>query len=946
MRNLRKVVALVLAFTLVLSMGSVSFAAEKTAAEKAETLGVLMGEGSGVTADYLAKTPSRLQAAIISLRLRGLEADAKAYEGTEKFADQDDILWAEGKNIAAYLKANPELGWVGTGDDMLKPNEPISAQAYVKVMLEALGYMQGTDFEWADVFTFAASKGLKGLTAETKMTNDALATGSVEALAATNKAGKVLIDKLVADGAIDKAKAEEAGLVAVNQDFAFVSAESFGLRAIKVTFTGAVDKVTSIDSEDAKGSVTAVVVEDTVVFKFSETQDQNKEVKIKFDVKGKDGIEIKDKEIKVVVADKEDPELVSVVAENAKTIKVTYNEPVNYVDGVSKVFDKVKIDDAKLVGQADLSDDMTTITYTLQTKLAANSYTFTMEAVKDFAGFQAPSESKTITVVADDAAPVLVEVKVVDKNNIKLVFDENVKSIGDVKINGKKATVTTPDGKSKEVKVALPEALDAADAFVAVKGTYTNVKDVVENASTKDKEIEFSFKAPSDQTGPTATVEPKTVDGKTTLKIKFSEKVMHKSGVSITNATISSIIKVEKIVADGDDKDVTASVSAIKYISSDEYYRVEFKSDLDVSDAIDLKVTLKSEIIDGSVIGNKFAETSYTIKTPDNKRPTIEGNVTIVGENKIRVAFSEAMDVASLQDLGNFIYTTGSTINTLSVITDAKAEVASNGKSVDLTIPTMKGVTSASVALGSLRVLNVKDVAGKLLDTNDYNDLKTIQGPAAFTQTNVTFTAVAVDTIEMVSDRVIKVVDVNEFKVIEESGVNKTRYITNATLSSDGKKVTLKLNKDLETDLTTAAASTVAVKVAVVGDDTVDIYGAKLNVTGSGIVASRNTIDKIAPTVKAEVSGSGIKLTFSEAITTGSNTLMDDVVVAKGSSNVTLTMGSGTTAGTINTVTAGKVYFINLDAKKEHTVQVFSRYIKDASGNTTKGLAATKLTTK
>ena len=232
MRNLRKVVALVLAFAMVLSMSAVSFAAEMTAAEKAETLQLLKGEGNGVTAEYLAKTPSRLQAAIISLRLQGLEEEALAFEGTESFTDADQVTWAGGMAVLAYLKANPEAGWVGYEDGSFMPNEPIGAQAYVKVMLEALGYEQDVDFTWDEVFTFAASKGLTGLTAGTTMTNDALAVGMVDALAATNADGEVLVDALVAAGAIDEADAMAAGLVEEDLDFEIKSVEPFGLRAI------------------------------------------------------------------------------------------------------------------------------------------------------------------------------------------------------------------------------------------------------------------------------------------------------------------------------------------------------------------------------------------------------------------------------------------------------------------------------------------------------------------------------------------------------------------------------------------------------------------------------------------------------------------------------------------------------------------------------------------
>ena len=76
-------------------------------------IGMLLGDENGVTAEYLSKTPTRLQSAIIFLRLNGLEEEAINYKGYENFKDADSINWEEGRNIMAYLKNNSQLGWIG-----------------------------------------------------------------------------------------------------------------------------------------------------------------------------------------------------------------------------------------------------------------------------------------------------------------------------------------------------------------------------------------------------------------------------------------------------------------------------------------------------------------------------------------------------------------------------------------------------------------------------------------------------------------------------------------------------------------------------------------------------------------------------------------------------------------------------------------------------------------
>ncbi|MGE5677585.1 MAG: esterase, partial [Pseudomonadota bacterium] len=94
--NNKKILALVLAFAMIFSTISTVFA-DTTAtigadAKALETLGVLKGDTSaGVTSDYLAKTTTRMQAAIMYLRLKGLEDEALAFTGTANFADANTM---------------------------------------------------------------------------------------------------------------------------------------------------------------------------------------------------------------------------------------------------------------------------------------------------------------------------------------------------------------------------------------------------------------------------------------------------------------------------------------------------------------------------------------------------------------------------------------------------------------------------------------------------------------------------------------------------------------------------------------------------------------------------------------------------------------------------------------------------------------------------------------
>ncbi|MDO8685857.1 MAG: esterase, partial [Clostridiales bacterium] len=171
MTNLKKLLAVIIVVAMMATLGLPALAAEMTDAEICKTIGILKGSGTGVDADYLAADTTRLQAVILTLRFMGKEADALAYEGTDSFSDAADVWWAGGQKILAYLKANPDLGWIGYTDGTFKPTSVASAKMIYKVLLVALGYVEGVDFTWANVLSFAASKGLFKVADKDMMSN-------------------------------------------------------------------------------------------------------------------------------------------------------------------------------------------------------------------------------------------------------------------------------------------------------------------------------------------------------------------------------------------------------------------------------------------------------------------------------------------------------------------------------------------------------------------------------------------------------------------------------------------------------------------------------------------------------------------------------------------------------------------------------------------------------
>jgi predicted lipoprotein with Yx(FWY)xxD motif len=182
----------------------------KSEAQIAGDFKLLQGDGNGLTAEYLGRTALRYQAAILSLRLQGLEKDAVAYTGSEQFTD-GTLVYSSTRAVLGYLKAHPNLGWQGDGDGKFDPMTPVTAQQVYKIMLEALGYKEGVDFQYDDTIAFAKTKGLYRVAAASPFRNRDIATAVVEALKAAVKGGTdTLAQTLVKQGVADASAA--AGL--------------------------------------------------------------------------------------------------------------------------------------------------------------------------------------------------------------------------------------------------------------------------------------------------------------------------------------------------------------------------------------------------------------------------------------------------------------------------------------------------------------------------------------------------------------------------------------------------------------------------------------------------------------------------------------------------------------------------------------------------------------
>ncbi|WP_128103065.1 carboxylesterase/lipase family protein [Paenibacillus sp. DCT19] len=168
--------------------------ASNAAIDKLISSQLIKGNGQGVNAAYLNKKATRIQAAVLYLRLTGLEKEALAYTGTDTYEDAASA----GKflqPVVGYLKQHPYLG-IADGANAFKPNATLTSEDYATLLLKALGYEAGTDYKQGEAVNFAASKGIKALQGgKGTLSNRQVAEATAQALQVQLKNGSGTLEQ-------------------------------------------------------------------------------------------------------------------------------------------------------------------------------------------------------------------------------------------------------------------------------------------------------------------------------------------------------------------------------------------------------------------------------------------------------------------------------------------------------------------------------------------------------------------------------------------------------------------------------------------------------------------------------------------------------------------------------------------------------------------------------
>ena len=168
-------------------------------------IGMFRGTANGFELD---RAPKRSEAAIMLVRLYGAEEEAKAAYDAGEISHPFTDVSAFTSPYVAWLYTNGITN--GFTETTFGSQRTCTVQNYVTFLLRALGYKDGTDFQYADSLAFAQEKDFyEPVMFPGTFLRDDLAAVTYQALAADMANGKTyLLDSLVKSGTIDATAAQ------------------------------------------------------------------------------------------------------------------------------------------------------------------------------------------------------------------------------------------------------------------------------------------------------------------------------------------------------------------------------------------------------------------------------------------------------------------------------------------------------------------------------------------------------------------------------------------------------------------------------------------------------------------------------------------------------------------------------------------------------------------
>ncbi|MCL2163457.1 MAG: hypothetical protein FWH55_03475 [Oscillospiraceae bacterium] len=705
-------------------------------------LGILRGDGEGVTDEYLEKESVRVQAAYLTLRMMGSEDIAENYTGTDNF---DDVghLFAGGQRRTAYLKANSaKYGWQGDGTNKLMPDDILTAQQFYKVMLTVLGYEVYVDFDYADTLDFAEDEAgmFECRYIPGALTNDDLSVMLVEALLAKMKGETyTLAEFLAEEGVINYNRAVNIGII--SKESGSEEQPSTGLPStlqvediiavnfaeIDVVFNQGIDK-DSVDRSNIRieGGVleetdSVRVLEDGATLRiyrpagFVSAQGVIRKLTLSR-VKTPAGLEMAAITSKdVTFMDNQAPSLVKVSTIGLRYVKLEFSEPLRVSDSQVMNYTIYKFNGRSISTTEQIICTGREVYLPLSQSLESGQNTLTIETnrLNDLAGFPIYDVSGyTFTAEVDTTAPEVISVEAY-REKVVVVFNKEVRNAvrlgwqdGSLRRNAQRQE------KDQFERDIITFYFDEG-SYLPVSSTEIIIDNITDMGGLPGAEYR-QFVTPS-----LDTLRPALVDviseNANEIVLLFNKSVRvgtansgrftlrNENGVTVT-VTPQAYTPPGASAPDSRYIKLTGNIPAGRYT---------------------LTVV---NVEDMTAQANKSVEDVRQVTTLDTNPPTVVSVSTLIGESKVVVVFDKALDWSSASDISNYQYKAPGKGH-VEMPSGTSVLLEADAKTVVIKFPTGGWVITGNTVTPNaftlyiasdvgeqIRLLNIEDVAGNKME--------------------------------------------------------------------------------------------------------------------------------------------------------------------------------------------------------------------------------------
>ncbi|WP_105618430.1 Ig-like domain-containing protein [Vallitalea okinawensis] len=715
MKNFKKVLALVLALSMVLS-SMTAFAAEvdnTTEAEVLNSLGLFDGVNPDEFDPNLEGDVTKGDALIMMSRI--FNWDVESTKGEEiPFTDVES--WQVDAVTYAYVNGIT----VGDGGELLV--QEMTSKQLVTLVLRELGYESA--YAWDHAIELALAEDLltatEVLAADEVAIRDNLVGVCYNSLTAVPQdAEATVLEALVEEGAVEEDAAVASGLMEepAPEVFEVASVEPLSLVQTLVVFTADVDDDT-VDADDFEfdgdEALDFEVKDDNKSIVVTHTEIENG-AKVDVEIANIDdaeGTSVEDTELEdVYYLDKEFPEVVDVEVFGDREIRIVFSEMMESIisstanKDLSDEFDSdgnfdtdlaeieedgftVYKESGKKAGIKEVRrnpNDYNAVDITLSADLNdGETYTIKIDAdVVDFAGYGMYDEV-TVDVELITVAPEVVSYDVDSSTEVTLTFDRDI-TVADNAVanfyhtNSKNDVDVAPTADGTDLTLTFDEDDELPEGTAYIYLEEDSIEDLYGNAIGT---IKVTIEREEDTTAP-IVVDVEQVDGDDAENKYF--KITLDEGDTSDSAEDEDIYTVTD--EDGDEVDVRRAT-----LNSDgDEITVELR------DEVTGEITV---VIDGleDNEGNDMEKSEFTLEMSDEISPDLAATevtyYTVDGDLVVNVAYEKEMaedGEFSVTDESKYQFKKGTSNATLydadSDIEDVDIELSDEGDVVTITIP-------------------------------------------------------------------------------------------------------------------------------------------------------------------------------------------------------------------------------------------------------------------